>query len=88
MTVLEFEIIFIRIMRFVSFSQRWYVPVNKKELRYLRLKDNLTQRQMSKILRISCARYSRIERGCAVPTKNEFEKIAVFFGTGESEWQV
>ncbi|WP_368045886.1 helix-turn-helix domain-containing protein [Cloacibacillus evryensis] len=62
--------------------------MNKKELRYLRLKNNLTQRQMCRILGISCDRYSRIERGYTVPTKSEFEKIAKFFGTGESEWQM
>lgn len=61
--------------------------MNKKELRYLRIKNKLTQQQISNSLGISCDRYSRIERGFVVPTEEECEKMAEFLGICEQGWQ-
>ncbi|MGN0882489.1 helix-turn-helix domain-containing protein [Cloacibacillus porcorum] len=63
------------------------ISVNKNELRYLRLKNNLTQRRMCEIIGISCNRYSRIERGYVVPTEAECEKLAEYLGICERKWR-
>lgn len=60
--------------------------MKRNELRYLRLKNKLTQRQMCDILKISCDRYSRIERGYTAPTEKEWKSIAGFLGIHEEEW--
>ena len=62
--------------------------MNRKELRYLRLKNGLLQSELSAILRIARNRYSRIERGFTIPTVEECEKIALFFGVSDKTWKI
>lgn len=62
--------------------------MNRNELRYLRLKNRLTQAQISNILEIPSERYSLIERGYSYPTEDELEQLATFFVMNDRKWEL
>lgn len=51
------------------------------ELRILRNKSNLSQKELAKLLGISQQAYSLIENGTCDPSMTTAKKIAVFFDT-------
>ncbi|MEG1603448.1 MAG: helix-turn-helix transcriptional regulator [Cloacibacillus sp.] len=62
--------------------------MNRRELRFMRFKEKMTQSQMAEMLQISAERYSRIERGLSFPDERICRALAQFFGLEgqEGEW--